>query len=623
MEEKSEVSAVGDCCLLSGLRWSLKRCCPKKLRRFCKRVRKAFRSAVRRPRRRADSTEHPASRVVLKRKRESSSSEEERCRGRKRRRVTANDRDDGSQDLGQQGEQKRPEHRKQRMLMKGKVPIKRRRSQQESIVPAKRFRSLLPVSESGFTFHSVLGQGAFGKAALASVPARDSPVAVKLISTNTMRPESITKERRRVTANDRDDGSQDLGQQGEQKGPEHLKQCMLMKGKVPIKRRRSQQESIVPAKRFRSLLPMSIFHFTFHSVLGKGAFGKVVLASVPARDSPVAVKVISKNAMRPENIMKERRTLEVARNSPFLCHGYAAFQTQTCAVLVMEYMAGGSFEFYLKIYRSFTQSAAAFYSAEIVCGVQFLHSRGIIHRDLKADNVLFDAEGHAKICDFGIVAENVFGTAEVTEPCGTFMYMAPEVHLKKAYGAAVDWWSFGVLLNRMLTEAYPFFAGKCREARFRDIVHGSPRLSKNLSRKGRDILKQLLEKDPERRLGLKGDIRRHPFFRKIKWDDIESRRATPPYRPTVRLDLHRNKRCTYPSVLRIPENLSSSSDRKELSGFSSSSDRKELSGFSSSSDRKELSGFTFRFTFRLPPGSETQDWKSLKSQKAALIGPPP
>ncbi|XP_053327980.1 protein kinase C delta type-like [Spea bombifrons] len=233
----------------------------------------------------------------------------------------------------------------------------------------------------------------------------------------------------------------------------------------------------------------------------------------------------------------------------------------------MEYLAGGRLMSYLNRMDCFPETTAAFYSAEIVCAVQFLHSQGIIHRDLKPDNILLDGEGHVKICDFGLVADGIFGTEKTREYCGTFMFMAPEIHLKQAYGVAVDWWSFGVVLFRMLNGAFPFYASNSIMSEIDQIVYGSPQYSKNLSKKAVDILKQLLEKDPRYRLGMKGNIRRHPFFQTINWDDIESRRSAPPYQPELRPYLLPNKLRRIPSVLQTTEDTSSPSSSRHMSGF--------------------------------------------------------
>ncbi|XP_041440936.1 protein kinase C delta type-like [Xenopus laevis] len=98
----------------------------------------------------------------------------------------------------------------------------------------------------------------------------------------------------------------------------------------------------------------------------------------------------------------------------------------------------------------------SFYSAELICGLQYLHSLGIIHRDLKPENILLTCEGHVKIADFGVAAEEVFGHNTIRGKTGTCWYMAPEMLANKKYNAAIDWWAFGIILSEMAIGRSPF-----------------------------------------------------------------------------------------------------------------------------------------------------------------------
>ncbi|XP_018082600.1 protein kinase C delta type-like [Xenopus laevis] len=176
------------------------------------------------------------------------------------------------------------------------------------------------------------------------------------------------------------------------------------------------------------LNPLSISSYNFNSQLGAGGFAKVMLAQLGSRKPYVAVKSIIKTAnTTDESLLTEANLLKIARDSPFLCQGYAAFQTQRHAFFVMEFLSGGSIEDELKDQGTLPIERVRFHSAEIICGLQFLHGKGIIHRDIKPMNILLDHQGHTKISDFGLAEENIFPGDTTTGWVGTLEYMAPEV----------------------------------------------------------------------------------------------------------------------------------------------------------------------------------------------------
>ncbi|XP_053506395.1 protein kinase C theta type [Ictalurus furcatus] len=277
--------------------------------------------------------------------------------------------------------------------------------------------------------------------------------------------------------------------------------------------------------------------FTLHKMLGKGSFGKVFLAELKTTGKFFAVKALKKDVVLMDDdvecTMVERRVLSLAWEHPFLTHLYCTFQTKENLFFVMEYLNGGDLMFHIQACHRFDLPRSTFYAAEIICGLQFLHLKGIVYRDLKLDNILLDIDGHIKIADFGMCKENMLGEARTSTFCGTPDYIAPEILLGQKYGTSVDWWSFGVLLYEMLIGQSPFH-GHDEEELFQSIRTDDPCYPRWLTRDARDILIKLFVREPERRLGVKGNIRQHLFFRDTDWSALEKRQVEPPFRPTVK-----------------------------------------------------------------------------------------
>ncbi|XP_042191318.1 protein kinase C theta type [Callorhinchus milii] len=282
---------------------------------------------------------------------------------------------------------------------------------------------------------------------------------------------------------------------------------------------------------------MTIDDFLLHKMLGKGSFGKVFLAELKGKDEFFAIKALKKDVVLMDDdvecTMVEKRVLSLAWDHPFLTHLYCTFQTNENLFFVMEYLNGGDLMFHIQNCQKFDAKRSMFYAAEIVCGLQFLHSKGIVYRDLKLDNVLLDRDGHIKIADFGMCKENIINEAKTCTFCGTPDYIAPEILLGQKYGTSVDWWSFGVLLYEMLIGQSPFH-GNDEDELFQSIRTDDPFYPRWLSKEAKDILVRLFVREPEKRLGVKGGIREHLFFKDIKWQLLENREMEPPFKPVVK-----------------------------------------------------------------------------------------
>uniref|UniRef100_A0A8C0BHU0 protein kinase C n=1 Tax=Buteo japonicus TaxID=224669 RepID=A0A8C0BHU0_9AVES len=330
------------------------------------------------------------------------------------------------------------------------------------------------------------------------------------------------------------------------------------------------------ASRIASRRKFNIDSFVFHKVLGKGSFGKVLLAELKGKNEFFAIKALKKDVVLIDDdvecTMVEKRVLALAWENPFLTHLYCTFQTKDHLFFVMEFLNGGDLMFHIQDKGRFDLYRATFYGAEILCGLQFLHSKGIIYRDLKLDNVMLDKEGHIKIADFGMCKENVAGENKASTFCGTPDYIAPEILQGLRYTFSVDWWSFGVLLYEMLIGQSPFH-GDDEDELFESIRVDTPHYPRWITKESKDILEKLFERDPTRRLGVTGNIRDHPFFKTINWTALEKREVDPPFRPKVKSasdynNFDREFLSEKPKLSYSDKNLIESMDQSAFDGFS-------------------------------------------------------
>lgn len=189
----------------------------------------------------------------------------------------------------------------------------------------------------------------------------------------------------------------------------------------------------------------------------------------------------------------------------------------------MQYVNGGELFFHLSRERVFSEDRTRFYGAEIISALGYLHSNGIIYRDLKLENLLLDKDGHIKIADFGLCKEDITYGRTTKTFCGTPEYLAPEVLEDSDYGRAVDWWGTGVVMYEMICGRLPFY-NRDHDVLFGLILAEEVKFPRNISVEARSLLSGLLAKTPSQRLGggpedVK-DIQTHSFFTSINWTDL-------------------------------------------------------------------------------------------------------
>jgi len=192
-----------------------------------------------------------------------------------------------------------------------------------------------------------------------------------------------------------------------------------------------------------------------------------------------------------------------------------------------------NFFFHLQKEKKFSEERVRFYSAEIVAGLEYLHSSGVVYRDLKPENLLLTNEGHVVMMDFGLSKEGLYNPEDRTGTfCGTPEYLAPEILEGTGYNKAVDWWSLGTLMFEMLTGLPPFYCEDVQQMYTR-IMTAELEIPDKISPEAGDLLSKLLERDPGLRLQDPEKIKRHPFFKSIDWNLLIEKKIPPPFIPEV------------------------------------------------------------------------------------------
>jgi len=230
--------------------------------------------------------------------------------------------------------------------------------------------------------------------------------------------------------------------------------------------------------------------FQVGETLGTGTFGRVRMVTYNYKKPMYyALKMLKKSEIirlkQVEHIKSEKSILSQI-NHPFIVVLYASFQDENSLFMLMEYIIGGELFSQLRKVGRFSNDTSRFYAAEIVLALEYLHSKNIVYRDLKPENLLIDKDGHMKITDFGFakVVEDRTWTL-----CGTPEYLAPEIIQSKGHGKAVDWWALGILIYEMLA-GYPPFYDENPFGIYQKILAGKIEFPRHFDPNAKDLVKK-------------------------------------------------------------------------------------------------------------------------------------
>lgn len=272
-------------------------------------------------------------------------------------------------------------------------------------------------------------------------------------------------------------------------------------------------------KKNSSEIATSLRYYKIIKLLGKGSFGKVYLASQVLTNRVVAIKCLEKKLVkygdRKEKILQELLMFKTLTGGPSITKIYEVFENQKYYFFVMEYANGGDLLQKMKSEGKLDENEARDIFAQLVRGIYFIHSKKILHRDIKLDNILLTKKDNkllAQICDFGV--SRFLGPGEViNEQCGTPAYIAPEIIRKKGYkGYKADIWSLGVLLYAMVIGSMPFRAEEIEALHQKILNRDCEMKSNSASPQVLNLIEKMLCVDPENRFSIE-EVAKHPWIK--------------------------------------------------------------------------------------------------------------
>ncbi|PSN58180.1 cGMP-dependent protein kinase [Blattella germanica] len=278
------------------------------------------------------------------------------------------------------------------------------------------------------------------------------------------------------------------------------------------------------------------------ATLGVGGFGRVELVQIagdPTRS--FALKQMKKNQIvetrQQQHIMSEKEIMGEA-NCDFIVKLFKTFKDRKYLYMLMESCLGGELWTILRDKGHFDDATTRFYTACVVEAFDYLHTRNIIYRDLKPENLLLDVNGYVKLVDFGFAKKLQHGRKTWTF-CGTPEYVAPEVILNRGHDISADYWSLGVLMFELLTGTPPF-TGADPMKTYNIILKGIDAIEfpRNITRNAMALIKKLCRDNPAERLGYQkggiSEIQKHKWFDGFNWEGLLNHTLIPPITPKVR-----------------------------------------------------------------------------------------
>uniref|UniRef100_A0A671SX55 [beta-adrenergic-receptor] kinase n=1 Tax=Sinocyclocheilus anshuiensis TaxID=1608454 RepID=A0A671SX55_9TELE len=282
--------------------------------------------------------------------------------------------------------------------------------------------------------------------------------------------------------------------------------------------------------------------FSVHRIIGRGGFGEVYGCRKADTGKMYAMKCLDKKRIKMKQgetlALNERIMLSLVSTGdcPFIVCMTYAFHTPDKLCFILDLMNGGDLHYHLSQHGVFSEKDMRFYAAEIILGLEHMHNRFVVYRDLKPANILLDEHGHVRISDLGLACD--FSKKKPHASVGTHGYMAPEVLQKgTAYDSSADWFSLGCMLFKLLRGHSPFRQHKTKDKHEIDrmTLTMNVELPDSFSPELKSLLEGLLQRDVAKRLGCLGqgasEVKEHVFFKGIDWQQVYLQKYPPPLIP--------------------------------------------------------------------------------------------
>nr|XP_060639725.1 putative serine/threonine-protein kinase PRKY [Anolis sagrei ordinatus] len=273
-------------------------------------------------------------------------------------------------------------------------------------------------------------------------------------------------------------------------------------------------------------------------VLGTGGFGSVELVRSVCTEEGLAERLFALKRLRKDHVVQKRQQEHVLMEKrvllqsrcPFIVRLFATFRDSRHVYLLLEFCQGGELWAKLREARCFSEPVAVFCSACVVEALDYLHSQGIVYRDLKPENLMLDDKGYVKLVDFGF-AKALKRGEKTYSFCGTPEYLAPEILRHEGHDFSVDFWTLGVLIFEMLVGRPPFHSAEPQKI-YSKIMDGVFSFPAFVSEAACSLVAKLCRRRPGQRLGntssgIRG-IRKHRWFSSISWKKLALRQLEAP-----------------------------------------------------------------------------------------------